>query len=108
MTLIKLDIDRRPVTGLVARATEWAHLCHLTVQGVGFERSRNGWHVTVVVWQRLTPAEIVASQAMLGSDWRREACNLLRVRSLSRVPAFWRKPGRWNVFFAGKIQQRGR
>lgn len=107
MTLLKLDLDGgATVRGVLQRITHWARLTRLRVQAVRYSRSRHGWHVMVQVWQRLSPAEIVAAQAMLGSDWRREAFNLLRVRALGRAPRFWRQPGRWNVFFSGKLQRR--
>ena len=54
----------------------------------------------------LAPAETVAVQALLGSDSRREALNLMRAMSVSRRDpgAFWRR--RWNLLFSYKLQDR--
>lgn len=63
-------------------------------------KSGKGWHVTLQLSPRpRTCMEVVALQAVLGSDVRREACNVNRARMVDsrRVPAFWRK--RWNVLY---------
>lgn len=51
---------------------------------------------------RLERAEIVALQAILGSDEKREALNLMRVISMRRnaVTPYWER--RWNILFNGK------
>jgi len=66
------------------------------------ERSRSlrGWHVTV----RVSPpccslAELVALQAICGSDPYREANNLLRVQHVGRVSPFWQRAGCVSVFY---------
>ena len=60
--------------------------------------SGNGWHLQV--W--LTPIpetamEIVALQAILGSDPYREASLVQRARNLAGVSKWWRE--RWNVLY---------
>ena len=64
---------------------------------IRIDRTRRGWHVVTVWNTRFKPLEIVALQAILGSDPRREAFNLIRVRS--------GKGGnrRWNLLFESKI-----
>lgn len=47
-----------------------------------------------------TPMEIVALQAVCGSDPFREACNVQRARRLPDVDPFFRE--RWNVLYTGK------
>lgn len=74
-------------------------------QTIALERTRHGWHVIIQLSERLKPAEIVALQACLGSDRRREALNLMRALALRKrcngVTPYWRK--RWNILFGGKL-----
>ena len=98
MTTIKLDYDvpeAPPIGWWMFRAL------NLTVQLARWDRTANGWHVLIWVKEELEPTEIVALQAILGSDPRREAFNLMRVRSLEDVPEWWR--GKWNVLFERKL-----
>lgn len=76
--------------------------------GYGVERtewyrspSGKGWHL-VVDTDPLpgSEMEVVALQAVLGSDPLREACNVMRARNVGRVGPFWRT--RWNVLYRGK------
>jgi hypothetical protein len=61
-------------------------------------RSTHHWHVIIESdCVRLTRAETVALQAILGSHWRREAFNLLRAITVSDAPQAWSK--RWNVLY---------
>lgn len=67
--------------------------------------SGRGWHVELEVTPEPTPLEVVALQAILGSDRGREACNLHRARMVvsGRVRSkYWRE--RWNVLY----EERGR
>lgn len=64
--------------------------------------SGKGWHVYVRIDPPTSgPMELVALQAVLGSDRYREACNVHRVRTLDRLSpemrAFW--GDRWNVCY---------
>lgn len=59
------------------------------VAAFSFELSTNGWHVKV----ELSPAprwplEIVALQAVCGSDPLREACNVQRAREVQSTPGY--------------------
>jgi len=98
--LVKLDIDvdsERPTIAIL----RWkVHRAGYRVVWMSETRSasRGGWHVTL----KLSPPpksaeEVVALQAILGSDLRREACNLKRARLLPVADPFWRD--RWNVFY---------
>ena len=65
--------------------------------------SGKGWHVYVYVQPEVrTNMEVVALQAILGSDRYREACNVLRVRTIEAMPVKLRKfwGPRWNVFYS--------
>lgn len=67
---------------------------------VAMERSGSGrgWHVTVVCGKRLSAMRVVALQAIIGSDWKRELFNSRRAAAWRRVPGFWRK--RANVLYS--------
>lgn len=61
--------------------------------------SGEGEHITIeLAPEPASEMEIVALQAVCGSDPFREACNVQRVRNLDRVPEWWRE--RWNVLYA--------
>lgn len=84
---------------------------------VEYQRSRRGWHVFVAVRERLRPVEVVAAQAVLGSDRNREAFNLARARLIesghgrvqgnparvSRRTRVQLKRWHWNVLFDRKL-----
>lgn len=64
--------------------------------------SGKGWHVYVEIDRPVSCwLEMVALQAVLGSDRYREACNVQRVRTIGlmspEMRAFWEP--RWNVFY---------
>jgi hypothetical protein len=87
--------------------TIWSVCRIIGVQPVWIEstRTRRGWHLRVYLDDRLTPAELVAFQAVCGSDRRREMLNLMRVLAIRRTPIrsrFWR--ARWNLLFAHKLR----
>ena len=61
-----------------------------------------GWHVEAGLRPRpRTCVELVALQAVLGSDPAREACNVTRARMVDRraVSPWWAR--RWNVLYVG-------
>ena len=67
--------------------------------------SGKGWHVYVMLDRAVSsPMEMVALQAVLGSDRYREACNVQRVRTIEHLSpdmrAYWEP--RWNVFYEGR------
>lgn len=99
MTELRVDLDGPVPRRWWRRLVFVAHLCGLRIDAVMFARSqRNGMHVTVRVRGRIAPVEVVAYQAILGSDPIREAINLVRVRYLAQAPPFWRH--RWNLLFS--------
>lgn len=75
----------------------------VSVSCVSYAPTKKGWHIVVEVYQKLTPPEIIALQAILGSDRKREALNLGRWFGMKSktVPEFWRD--RWNLLFNKKI-----
>lgn len=61
-------------------------------------KSRTGFHIVLAVVPRpRTAMEVVALQAILGSDPNREACNALRARQWSKLTKYWRD--RWNILY---------
>lgn len=98
--LIKLDIDagqKRPTLGdIMVKLSRSGYTVVWMAEKCS--PSGKGWHIML----KLTPTpqtaeEVVAIQAMLGSDSMREACNLHRARMLPYVSAYWRD--RWNVLY---------
>jgi hypothetical protein len=66
--------------------------------------SGKGWHVYVVINPGVASSmEMVALQSVLGSDRYREACNILRVRSLDSMTPELREywADRWDVLYDG-------
>lgn len=72
---------------------------------VGVWKTKHGWHVLIETRARwaAAPVAVVAAQAILGSDPKRETFNLMRAVSLKGRPKFWRARHRWNVFYRRKI-----
>lgn len=76
-----LDYDFRR-TPRLAQLFAACHIAGLKVVSIMDRRTKKGWHRVIRLRQRLSPAETVALQAILGSDRRRENLNLMRVLSL--------------------------
>lgn len=68
-------------------------------------RTRRGWHVEIFSTLSLDPSQMVALQAILNSDYRREAFNLFRVYQMPLAPQFWHQLPNWNVLHTEKITQ---
>jgi hypothetical protein len=66
-------------------------------------RTRRGYHVELFAQCKIEPAQMVALQSILGSDYRRETFNLFRARMLPLAPGFWRQLGHWNVLHKGAL-----
>jgi len=98
MTLLYLDFDGKLPNGLVDRIVWMCKLWQWPIVAVRFDRTRRGWHVVVGIRKRVVPALIVAAQAVLGSDYKREAYNIMRVQSLATLSPYWR--ARWNVLYS--------
>ena len=99
--LLKIDwdgIDRRRLPARLRRL-RWFLALTEELLGIGWypaqvQRSPHGIHIEVELRRgRLSPPELVALQAVLGSDPVRELLNLHRIRK------GWRA---WNVMFTDK------
>jgi hypothetical protein len=96
--ILKVDIDRRRFPGdLHARIRFLCVALHCGCRGYEIFRTEHGWHLRIDVTVRLSPPGIVAAQSILGSDWKREAYNLMRARRLPRTDLYWRS--RWNTLY---------
>lgn len=93
--LLDLDAKRIPPT-FYPRLAHCLRLWDWPFQGMRYDRTRRGWHVTVRIGRTIPPALVVAAQAILGSDPAREAFNAMRVQSAPK--GFWGE--RWNVLYA--------
>ena len=104
--LVKIDVD--PGQAVYSLA----HMKRLLARaGQGLVRrwkvrsgSGKGWHVYVVIYPGVnSPMEMVALQAVLGSDRYREACNVQRARTLETMTPEMREywADRFNVLYDG-------
>lgn len=101
---ILCDYDGEIPSDVWDRLEMVARIEKLRIRYVRFDRTRHDYHMIVACsdfarkhgsW--MSPERLVALQAILGSDWKREAFNLHRVRNLKDFPAFWHS--RWNVLY---------
>lgn len=101
--VVLLDFDvARPVPSLV-RILASLRVIGLRARWTSYYRTKRGWHMEIGIDRALIPSELVACQAVLGSDIARERMNLRRAISLRvhNVKPFWRK--RWNILFRQKL-----
>lgn len=72
-------------------------------QSITYSPTARGWHIIIHVAERLSPSEIIAIQAALGSDLKRELMNLQRYFGFrgKKIPKFWQD--RWNLLFSRKV-----
>lgn len=96
-TYIKLDYDGTLPVDLTYRINWTASVVGLGIKAIRIDRTRRGYHVIVCVRGCVSAVSVVALQAILGSDPKRETFNLVRARGLHKVPSAWR--GRWNVLY---------
>lgn len=102
---IKCDYDGDVPADVWARVQMIARLHRLRVEFVRTDRTRRGYHVVIAVRGRVALWRVVLLQAVLGSDWKREAYNSARVTSMRAIPPFWRK--RLNVLYARHYRGQG-
>ncbi len=89
---------RQHVKTLLARAG-------YTIRGWSLRRSMSGkgWHLVITTRPRVrSMMEVVALQAVLGSDAYREACNVLRARQAPKMPRYFRDVRRVSVLYEGR------
>lgn len=107
MSVLLLDLDTADDLHAYRGRRRWVlDTLQVTMVAEHIVRSPGGggYHVQVHVQEPLDPVMVVTLQALLGSDYKREVFNLVRVRQLDYVPAFWQS--RWNVLYSDKLQPR--
>lgn len=91
-SLIKLDYDGKTLHTFEKRKWILKYLA-LTPKWIEKQRTKHGGHhVRIVLENDLKSLEIMAIQALLGSDYRRETYNLLRIMQGMK---------NWNALFRG-------
>lgn len=77
-----------------------ARIVGLRPRWVRYDKTRRGWHV-VIQWNRImSDSELVALQFALGSDYKRETLNLMRVMAR---PSNRAQRCRWNILYERKL-----
>ena len=98
MTTLKLDYDRVIPRDFAKRLALVQRVHRLRFVLVRIDKTQHGYHVVIVVRQRLAFWRVVLLQALMGSDWKRELFNSRRANAWRTLPAFWRE--RANVLYA--------
>lgn len=93
-TLCDYDVDEPPS---MRRFVELGRMLGLKLVTLEYDRTARGWHVQAEWNRRLKPLEQLAMQAVLGSDYRREAFGLARIFSGKGSNP------RWNLLFKEKL-----
>jgi hypothetical protein len=99
---IQLDFDRKSCPRLL-EGFRFLRLLKLSPAFYLDTKTRRGWHRVIRLRERLEPAEIVACQALLGSDPGRERLNLMRILSIRRSGASPFARAHWNLLFTRKL-----
>jgi hypothetical protein len=102
---LRLDYDST-ATPQLRNVWRLLRLCQLRVCFIRHDRTRRGWHATIRIRENLSSAEIVACQAVLGSDAGRELLNIMRVMSIRKSGCDNFSLARWNLLFSRKLRRR--
>jgi len=102
MTTIKLDFDKKIRWGR-DRFLNVIDMLRLEVRNLRVYETTRGLHVTFETPRKLENMDIVCLQSLLGSDWKRETYNFIRVRNLRKNShPFFSK--HWNVLYRKKYE----
>lgn len=93
MKTLKLDLDGKYSLSNFLRRIWIIKYLGLRVNKVKVHDTVNGFHVRLVCDNQVDPLKTVLLQALLGSDYRRELCNLLKIERGSK---------HWNILFKQK------
>ena len=94
-----LDFDHAMGSSRLRSVFTLARLCGFGIRWIRIDCTAHGWHLVVALRGTLPPLAMVAAQAILGSDFRRESLNLMRCLS---VPSKDRDRY-WNILFDKKV-----
>jgi hypothetical protein len=112
--ILLLDFDTREAyREFPMRARFLARWLDIPLSSFRIRRRRTvrGWHVVVFLSRDFLdtnplchePVNVVLAQLILGSDWRREIFNFVRVLHLKDAPESWQQLGRWNTLYTRKM-----
>jgi hypothetical protein len=97
MRTLKIDIDSKTISQRQVNRMDWIiAFFRLDILDIKLTESRKGWHIEFIIQNPINDYEIVLLQLLLGSDWKRECFNLLRVHSGKF------KNQSWNILFKKK------
>jgi len=108
-TEIKLDLDNysRPKLMRLIQSRwrflfrfRWPGFGRLRVQSVDVRKTRHGYHIRILVRNKIPKRELNFLQLALGSDYRRECMNLRRIIAVKRMKS-------WNILYQFKFNSRG-
>jgi hypothetical protein len=94
---LRCDYDGYVPRNMGQRLEMLARLHRLRVVWYRLDRTRHGYHLIVKLSTRVSLARVILLQALLGSDWKREAFNSARILNARNVPLYWRQ--RVNVLY---------
>jgi hypothetical protein len=97
--MLYLDFDHAIGCSRIRSIYTLARLVGFRVKWIRCDRTRHGWHLVVALSRPLPALAVVACQAIIGSDYRRESLNLMRC--LSRPSAA--RERYWNILFDKKL-----
>lgn len=94
-TILMLDIDKAPIPyERISKVLSMLDLQPITWL-VDVKSTTNGWHIIVPISNQLTDLEVVLVQVLMGSDYKRELFNTMRVKQNIKE---------WNVLFNTKYR----
>lgn len=99
---LMLDFDRRR-TPKMGGLFVLLRMCGLRVKHICDTRSRRGWHRVITLTETLGKFEIIAIQALAGSDRRREGLNLMRALRSRECGMSRFQESRWNILYSRKL-----
>lgn len=102
LTELRVDYDGRLPADWFLRAQVLTRHHAWPVVFTMLRRTRHGWHLLIAVDAELDPVTVVAAQAILGSDWKREVFVLYRAARLGSYAPHWRLAKRWNALYSSK------
>lgn len=102
--IARLDIDSQELPPELYQHIAWV-LFQLDNAATLLElrKTVRGWHVIVTLARPIEPLVLVALQAILGSDPRRETFNLVRAQNLALAPECFASGSGWNTLYSEKL-----
>ena len=104
MSEIKLDFDK-PEKPNFQKIWAVLGICGIIIDAIRVSKSKHGGtHVLIKTKPVLRDWEILTLQAIMGSDWKRETFNYIRVKAITENPRGWEREyweRNWNVLFEG-------